>query len=150
MHAVLHPSAHDSLADISLTCQRFNEDGSTCGEQFIFSTANQLKYKRLGSTNQPKSCAKHRGQKQGPDTPRHYAANPCKAGDGCNDAKHHHWRGAQAVQCREFKAGTCSCGDQCKFSHSEIHTGHNASMPEDFGGQGDVSDNDSDISVYSW
>ena len=31
MHAALHPSAHDSLEDKKLVCERLNEDVTTCG-----------------------------------------------------------------------------------------------------------------------
>ena len=62
MHAALHPSAHDSLQDIHLKCERFNEDGSVWGEDFVFNTSEQLRYRKLGFKNQPKSCKKHRGR----------------------------------------------------------------------------------------
>ena len=77
MHAALHPSAHDSLSDKTLVCERFNEDGSTCGDSFVFSTAEKLRFKQLGFKNQPKSCPKHRGQKLASNLPRQFAAQ-CK------------------------------------------------------------------------
>ena len=36
MHATMHPSAHDSLSDMTLTCERYNEDGPACGDTFTF------------------------------------------------------------------------------------------------------------------
>ena len=141
MHAALHPSAHDSLSDKTLVCERFNEDGSTCGDSFVFSTAEQLRFKQLGFKNQPKSCPKHRGLKPASNSPRQYVADKCKAGDNCNNADFH--------QCREFQAGVCKFGDQCKFSHSEIPTIHNDVIPEDIDLE-DLASDDSDDTVYSW
>jgi len=138
MHAALHPPAHDSLRDITLKCQRLNEDGSTCGEAFIFNTAEQLRYKQLGFTNLPKSCMKHRGQK-----PRHYAADPC--GGNCDVDK-----------CREFQIGVCKYGNKCKFSHAEDKpTNFNIAEEQDeedlaIAWHMAVVDNDSDDSEGSW
>ena len=79
MHAATHPSAHGSLADMTLTCERYNEDGSTCGDTFTFNTVEQLRYKQVGFENLSKSCMKHRGQKP-QDAPKQYANSQCKAG----------------------------------------------------------------------
>ena len=76
MHAAMLPSAHDSLSDMTLTCElrHYNEDGSTCGDTFTFNAVEQLRYKQLGFENLPKSCMKHnmRGQKP-QDAPKQYS-----------------------------------------------------------------------------
>jgi hypothetical protein len=143
MHAALRPSAHDSLEDKKLVCDRLNEDGTTCGDSFIFDTAEQLRLEQLGYKNLPKSCPKYRGRKPQHNAPRVYAADKCtcSAGDACNDAKFH--------ECKESHAGICRSGDQCKFSHSETPTGHNAAMPDDTNLK-DLADDNSDNTVYSW
>ena len=124
IHSAIHPSAHDSLSDMSLVCERYNEDGSTCGETFIFNTAEQLRYKQLGLKNLPKSCLKHRGQRP-MDTPRHYANDPCRAGDRRCDAD-------SLRRCIDFQAGTCKYGDKCRFSHvKEELTNHNLTEESD-------------------
>ena len=124
VHSAMHPSAHDSLSDMSLVCERYNEDGSTCGETFIFNTAEQLRYKQLGLKNLPKSCLKHRGQRP-MDTPRHYANDPCRAGDRRCDAD-------SLRRCIDFQAGTCKYGDKCRFSHvKEELTNHNVTEESD-------------------
>ena len=145
MHAVLHPFAHDPLSDMSLVCERSNEDGSACGETFIFNTAEQLRYKQLGFKNLPKSCMKHRGQKP-KDTPRQYASDPCRNPDKCNDPYR---------RCIDFAAGVCKYGDKCKFSHVEDKpTNHNVTEESD---EGDLVawhmntlGHESDDSVGSW
>jgi hypothetical protein len=141
MHAALHPSAHDSLKDRTLVCERLNEDGTTCGDSFVFNTAEQLRFKQLGYKNLPKSCPKHRGQKPQQNAPRVYAGNKCNAGEDCNDAAFH--------QCREVQAGICRFSDQCKFSHADTPTNTNAAMPDDMNLE-DLASDDSDDTVYSW
>ena len=126
VHAAIHPSAHDSLSDMTLTCERYNEDGSVCGDEFIFNTAEQLRYKQLGFKNLPKSCMKHRGQKP-QDAPKQYANNPCKNGNNCGSAEVRH--------CRDFQAGVCQYADKCKYAHIEkppdIPTAHHAATTEE-------------------
>ena len=143
MHAAIHPSAHDSLLDMTLTCERYNEDGSTCGDTFTFNTAEQLKYKQLGFKNLPKSCMKHRGQKP-QDAPRQYANSPCKAGDNCDSSEY--------LKCREYQADVCKYGDKCKYVHSDKlpddPTAHNAAISDDINLE-DLADS-SDDTVYSW
>ena len=77
MHAVLHPSARDSLSDMTITCERLNDDGAVCGESSLFTIAEQLRYKTLGFEILPKFCKKHRGVKP-------FAAPKCAASSSCN------------------------------------------------------------------
>ena len=122
IHAALHPPAHDSLQDIPLKCERFNEDGSiyVCREDFIFITTEQLRYQKLGFKNQPKSCKKHRGQPP-PNGSKVDANSKCAAG------------------------GDCSYGDKCILIHIEQLTDYSAAPTDD-----EPDEYDSNVSVYSW
>ena len=139
MHATMHPSAHDSLVDMTLTCERYNEDGSICGDKFTFNTAEQLRYKQLGFKNLPKSCMKHRGQKP-QEAPKQCTNGPCKAGDKCSSLEY--------KICREHQAGISRYGDKCKNVHPDVPTAHDATISEDINLE-DLTDSSEDT-VDSW
>jgi hypothetical protein len=92
----------------TLKCQRFNEDGSACNEDFVWTAEEQMLHKRLGYTSTPKSCPKHK------QPPRHYANDKCPKITGGAPAD---CGNAEVEKCRLFQAGKCGFGDQCKFSH---------------------------------
>ena len=94
----------------TLKCQRFNEDGSACNEDFVWTAEEQMLHKRLGYTSTPKSCPKHK------QPPRHYANDKCPKITGGAPAD---CGNAEVEKCRLFQARKCGFGDQCKFSHCE-------------------------------
>jgi hypothetical protein len=87
----------------TLKCQRFNEDGSACNEEFVWTAEEQMLHKRLGYTSTPKSCPKHK------QPPRHYASDKCPKITSGAPAE---CGNAGVEKCRLFQAGKCGFGDQ--------------------------------------
>jgi hypothetical protein len=98
-----HPSNLLTNADVkdqTLKCQRYDDEGSVCGQEFMWSAREQLLHKRLGYTSIPKSCPKHKPT-------RAYANNPCRkttagAPDECD------WN--ELEKCKLYQAGKCHYG----------------------------------------
>ena len=97
------------VKDQTLKSQRYDEEGSVCGQEFIWSAREQLLRKRLGYSSIPESCPNHKPT-------RAYANAPCHktiagAPDECV------W--SELEKCKLYQAGKCHYGDQYIFAHSE-------------------------------
>ena len=109
-----------------LKCQRFNDDGLICNDDFIWTAKEQILHKRLGYTSIPKSCPRHK------QPTRQYANTKCRnvtdgAPSECDNVN------ADIEKCKLFQARKCGFGDQCKFVHSgdQLAIAHPSTMTDE-------------------
>ena len=124
--------AKADFTDKTLQCHRFNNDGTKCNADFIWSAGEQLLHKRLGYVSTPKSCTMHK------PTSRIFANDKCKhskrgAPSECDFNQIEQWKEHQ--KCRLYRRGACMYGYQCKFSHAPDQpvSAHQAIMPNNHG-----------------
>ena len=108
----------------TLKCQRFNDDGSMCNDDFTWTAEEQMLHKRLGYTSTPKSCPRHK------QPLRQYANTKCRR---VTDGAPSECDNADIEKCKLFQVGKCGFGDQCKFVHGsdQLAIAHPSIAPED-------------------
>ena len=101
-----------------------------CPSTFLFSVGQQEDYVKKGFENNPKRCAKCRGQvcdlfsstggcPYGADCKFLHPASDDNSTADSHDKVDQSTRGRKKYPCRFFEAGRCDKGDNCVFSHDK-------------------------------